>query len=66
MVNGPDDVFVDRDGRLTEGATSNLFVSKRGRLLTPPIAGILPGLTRRLIIQVAHADGIHVSERPPT
>jgi len=45
-------VFVDPDGRLTEGARSTLFVERAGRLLTPPLsAGILPGVLRQVLIE---------------
>jgi branched-chain amino acid aminotransferase len=59
-------IFVDADGRITEGTTSNLFVWRRQHLLTPPVAGILPGLTRRMIITAAVAQGWRVVERPLT
>lgn len=59
-------LFVDADGLITEGTTSNVFVWRHRHLLTPPVAGILPGLTRQLIIQAATADGLRVSERPLT
>lgn len=59
-------LFVDARGYLSEGTTSNLFVVRRGRLLTPPLdgeAGVLPGVTRSLVIAVATAAGIRVQER---
>ena len=57
-------LFIYPTGHVMEGTTSNLFVWHGKRLLTPPAAGILPGLTRRLIIGAAAADGIRVHERP--
>jgi para-aminobenzoate synthetase/4-amino-4-deoxychorismate lyase len=40
-------VFVREDGLVTEGSVTNLFVERRGRLLTPPAAlGLLPGILR--------------------
>lgn len=42
------------DKTVLEGTTSNVFVVKRGRLLTPPVAaGIIPGVTRSLVIKLA-------------
>jgi len=58
-------LFVDARGYLSEGTTSNLFVVRRGRLLTPPLdgeAGVLPGVTRSLVIALATAAGIRVQE----
>lgn len=42
------------DKTVLEGTTSNFFVVKRGRLLTPPVtAGIIPGVTRALVLRLA-------------
>ena len=34
------------DGTIVEGATSNIFILLQGAAVTPPPAGILPGITR--------------------
>ena len=57
-------LYVDEQGRITEGTTSNLFVWRRRQLLTPPLVGILPGVTRRVVLQAATAAGLRVRERP--
>lgn len=47
-------LFVNTRGELTEGAVSNLFISKDGRLLTPPVsAGLLDGVLRRHLLNQA-------------
>ncbi len=52
-----------RDGFLTEGAASNIFVVRGGRLLTPPRGPfILPGITRDLILELARAHGVDCAE----
>lgn len=59
-------LFLDGRGYLSEGTTSNLFIARRGRLLTPPLDGeaaVLPGVTRGLVIALATAAGIPVRER---
>ena len=57
-------VMLDAEGRITEGSTSNLFVVKDGRLITPPSAvGILEGVTRAVLFEVAKEQGIPVEER---
>lgn len=50
--DGFDEVlFQNERGELTEGAISNLFVRRNGKLLTPPAAcGLLPGVLRRHIL----------------
>ncbi len=45
-------VYVDRNNRILEGATTNIFFFKKNRLLTP-YRDILPGITRRVIIELA-------------
>lgn len=41
-------------GRILEGSASNLFAIKNGRLMTPPIAdGVLPGVTRSVVLGIA-------------
>ena len=52
-----------RDGFLTEGAASNIFIVRAGRMLTPPRGPfILPGITRDLILELARAHGIGCEE----
>lgn len=49
-------IFVDPDGRLTEGSRTNLFVEREGKLLTPPLErGILPGILRAKLIDEGQA-----------
>jgi branched-subunit amino acid aminotransferase/4-amino-4-deoxychorismate lyase len=61
---GADDaIFVDDEGRLFEGATSNVFLARGGGLVTTPAEGaILPGVMRAAIERAAEADGIPVVE----
>lgn len=48
-----------RDGLLTEGAASNVFVVKDGVVKTPPHSrNLLPGVTRDLIVELLKKDGI--------
>lgn len=57
-------LFLDAGGRVTEGASSNLFRVVEGRLETPPLAaGVLPGVTRGLVLGLAARAGIAISER---
>lgn len=52
------------NGLLSEGAGENLFLVKKGKLLTPPTsAGVLAGITRDSVITLAGALGIVVEER---
>ena len=48
-----------RDGYLSEGAASNVFVVKDGVLLAPPKNHLmLPGITYDVVLELAAADGI--------
>jgi branched-chain amino acid aminotransferase len=52
------------NGLLSEGAGENLFLLKKGKLLTPPTsAGILAGITRDSVIALAGDLGVPVEER---
>jgi D-alanine transaminase len=54
-----------RDGMLTEGAASNVFVVHDGVVVTPPLDhGILPGITRRFLLAVLRDQGWTCREEP--
>jgi len=56
-INGRDHV--------TEGSTSNVFILRRGTLFTPDLAaGVLPGITRQLLIGIARDAGVPLIEAP--
>lgn len=57
-------LMLDREGYVTEGATSNVFMVKGGRIETPPLdAGILQGVTRGLVLRLASQERLPVAER---
>jgi branched-chain amino acid aminotransferase len=54
-------LIVDGQGRLLEGASSNIFLVARGKLVTPPLeAGVLAGITRAHLLRLAEELGIAV------
>ena len=54
-----------RDGFLTEGAASNIFVVRQGVLLTPPKTNlILPGITYDVVLDLARAGALEHEVRP--
>jgi branched-chain amino acid aminotransferase len=63
---GADDaILLDLSGRVTEGTTSNVFFVQRGVVVTPPLAlGMLEGITRAVVIEVARDEGLLVREEP--
>ncbi|QSG05215.1 aminotransferase class IV [Halapricum desulfuricans] len=53
----------DPDGRVVEGATSNLFFVDGGVLKTPSAdLPLLPGVTRSVVLQLADEEGIPIEE----
>jgi branched-chain amino acid aminotransferase len=56
-------ILLNQAGDVTEGASSNVFVVKDGRVRTPPVsAGILVGITREIVFEVGPPHGIPVVE----
>ncbi|WP_322516987.1 D-amino-acid transaminase [Rhodopseudomonas palustris] len=60
--------YVDGDGFVTEGSSSNAWiVTKEGRVVTrPDSSGILSGITRGVLIEALEALQIRFEERPFT
>jgi len=54
-----------RDGVVTEGAASNIFIVSGDRLITRP-RGLIScrASTRDLVVEIAHANKIACDERP--
>ncbi|MEK9628469.1 MAG: branched-chain-amino-acid transaminase [Nitrospinota bacterium] len=62
-MGAEDAIMVNPWGLLTESTTSNLFFVREGRLLTPSKeCGILSGITRDKIIQLANENGMALEE----
>ena len=57
-----DAVLLDPEGYVSECTGENLFIVSNGRILTPPAAGILAGLTRDSVITLATDAGLEVRE----
>ena len=60
--------FVDRDGKVTEGSSSNAWIVTMGGKVVTRAAdkGILRGITRSVLIDVIEAQGLTLEERPFT
>jgi len=55
------------DGYVSEGSGDNIFIYRKGVLMTPPpYLGILEGITRAAVIDLARGEGITVQEAPFT
>lgn len=62
--SGADEVLMlDSEGHVAEGSGQNIFVVKNGAIRTPaPYAGILKGVTRDVVIDLARAAGYDMQE----
>lgn len=57
-------IFANEAGYLTEGTSGNLFWIKSSHVYTAPVgAGLLPGITRRLIMELALSMGLGCYEK---
>ena len=64
LADGYDEaLLLDVDGFLAEGSGENLFIVRRGELITPDLSSALEGITRDAIITLAGELGIPVTER---
>jgi branched-chain amino acid aminotransferase len=60
-------LMLNHKGEVAECTGDNIFIVKQGRLLTPPIeAGILEGITRNVVLELAKDAGIETVETPFT
>ena len=58
------EVVLLRDGFLTEGSASNIFVVRNGVIITPPKTNfILPGITYDVVIELARANRLPLEIR---
>lgn len=56
-------LMLNREGQLAECSTSNVFLAKDGALLTPALeCGLLDGITRGLLLELAREAGIEARE----
>lgn len=55
-------ILLDVRGFVAEGTADNLFVVKKNTLYTPPVTTNLPGITRGVILELAHEAGYPVRE----
>src|SRR6266571_4418862 len=63
LAGAPEALMLNHKGELAECTGDNIFLIRRGVLKTPPPdAGILEGVTRAAVMEVAARAGIAVQE----
>jgi branched-chain amino acid aminotransferase len=61
-ANAFEAVLVNSKGYITEGSKSNIFMIRNDMVLTPPVADVLPGITRKYVLFLCRFAGIPVAE----
>ncbi|WP_158768833.1 D-amino-acid transaminase [Paraglaciecola sp. L1A13] len=62
--SGAMEAILKRDGFITEGTSSNVFIVKNGIVVTPPLSNrILPGVTRIFVLKMCEELGYKLEER---
>ncbi|MHC1578886.1 MAG: aminotransferase class IV [Dehalococcoidia bacterium] len=57
-------ILLNEQGYLAEGSTANIFLVSNGELITPSLgSGILPGIAREAVLEIAMASNIKTVER---
>ncbi len=57
-------IILNERGYIAETSSSNIFIVEQETLITPPQkSGILPGITRETVLEIARTEGIRVFER---
>jgi branched-chain amino acid aminotransferase group I len=57
-------IFLNEQGYLAEGSTSNMFLVSNGELITPSFdSGVLPGITREVVLEIARTSNMRATER---
>ena len=67
QADAAEGVMLNEQGYVAECTGDNLFVIKNGRISTPPVnAGILAGVTRSVVFELAEKNGIPIKEEDLT
>lgn len=56
-------ILVDSNGNITEGSKSNIFMIKGNTVVTAPLKNVLPGTTRKVVMDICSKIGLEVSEK---
>jgi len=57
-------IFLNEQGYLAEGSSTNTFLVSNGELITPCFeSGVLPGITRDAVLEIARTSNIKATER---
>ncbi|HOJ13944.1 MAG TPA: aminotransferase class IV, partial [Deltaproteobacteria bacterium] len=57
-------LMLDLDGFVAEAPTANIFLASSGVVVTPPDECVLPGITRKVVMDVLGDMGVQVRKQP--
>ena len=64
LKNCDEALLVNSLGFISEGSSSNVFIYREGRVITPPLSeNILPGITRQFCLETLNDMGISYEEK---
>lgn len=64
LTGSPEAIMLNNEGYVAEATGDNIFIVRNGELITPPpFVGILEGITRNTVMELARKRGIPVSEK---
>lgn len=59
----PEVIMLNPQGYVVEGTGDNIFIIRKGKIMTPPLyLGILEGITRNAVMEIARSMDIEVAE----
>ncbi len=59
----PEAIMLSKDGYIAACTGDNIFIVKEGKVVTPPVwVGILSGITREVVMEIAQKEGIPIEE----
>ena len=62
-VGAFDAIMLNHQGMVSEGTTSNIWIVKDNKFVTPPLdAGLLGGITRKSLLELGQSQGLFMSE----
>ena len=64
LAGVPEAIMLNNEGYVAEATGDNIFIVKKGELITPPAyVGILEGVTRNTVLDIAREKGIPAVEK---
>ncbi|KAF6145226.1 hypothetical protein GIB67_041421 [Kingdonia uniflora] len=63
LAKADDAIMLDKDGYVSETNATNIFLVKKGRVVTPHADYCLPGVTRSTVMELLESENLYLQER---